>query len=101
MELEHLPPDEVQASIDQALRFSLEVTTFAKVLRARHDELPDFGPEMGVALLKAIRTMNAAVTLGYHPTDSIYAEVEKNMQDDTWRCAWLERARIPFTTARR
>ena len=53
MELEHLPPDEVQASIDQALRFSLEVSTFAKVLRVRHEELPDFGPEMGVALLKS------------------------------------------------
>jgi hypothetical protein len=79
MELEHLPPDEVQASIDQVLRFSLEVITFAKVLRTRHEEPRDFGPEMWCCASKSFRTMNAAVELGYHPTDGIYSEVEKNM----------------------
>jgi hypothetical protein len=91
MELGHLPPKDIQAAIDQALRLSLELTMFAKLLRARDEEPPDLASAMGAALLQAIRTMNAAVRLGYSPSDRVYAEVEKNMQDDGWRAAWLER----------
>src|ERR1700730_508267 len=82
MEFGQLSPEDIQAAIDEALRLSLELTVFAKLMRTRNEEPPDLASEMGATLLQAIRTMNAAVKLGYSPSDSVYAEVEKNMQDD-------------------
>ena len=91
MQLESLSLEQIQTATDRALRFTLEVTMFAKVYHTRGERPPDLGPEMATALHEAIRILNSAVKHGYHPTDRIYAEVEKNMQDDTWRGAWIER----------
>ena len=94
-----LSPEQIQTEMDQALRLALEVTMFAKVYYALGERPPDLGPEMATALQQAIRTLNSAVKQGYHPTNSIHAVVDQNMQDDKWRGAWIERARTSFPTA--
>jgi hypothetical protein len=93
MQLESLSPEQIQTAMDRAMRLTLEVTMFAKVYYTHGERPPDLGPEIATALQEAIRTLNAAVKRGYHPTDSIYTEVEKNMQDDKWRGTWLDRTR--------
>jgi hypothetical protein len=100
MQLESLSLEQIQTATDRALRFTLEVPMFAEFYYSHGERPPDLGPEMATALHESIRTLNSAVKQGYHPTDSIYAEVEKNMQDDTWRVAWIERTRTPFPTRR-
>jgi hypothetical protein len=93
MQLESLSLEQIQTATDQALRLTLEVTMFAKFYYTHGERPLDLGPEMATALQQAIRTLNSAVKHGYHPTDSIHAEVEKNMRDEQWRGAWIERAR--------
>ena len=94
MKFESLTSDEIQAAMDESVRFALEVVMFKKVLWERGERVPDLGADVAGHLQKAIRTMNGFVALGYRTSDTIYPEVESQMRDDAWRTAWLERQRM-------
>ena len=96
MTLKSLPPEEIQAALDRSLRFALEVVTFLKVSYVLGEPPPNLGTEALAALEVSIQTMNAAVKLGYSPNATIYAEVERDMHDEAWRVAWIERTRTPL-----
>ena len=98
--VEALPSEQIQTALDVALRFALEMVTFEKIVRARGEQPPNFGTDIAAMLQEAIQTLNAAVKLGYRPSNSIYAEVEAHMQDDEWRVAWLEQQQIGRTRGR-
>ena len=94
MKFESVTSKEIQAAMDESLRFALEVVMFKKVLYQRGERVPDLGVDVAGHLQKAIRTMNEFVKFGYRPSDTIYTEVESQMRDDDWRSAWLERHRM-------
>ena len=91
MKFESLTSKEIQAAMDESLRFALEVVMFKKVLCQRGEPVPDLGAEVAGHLQRAIKTMNEFVKFGYRPSDTIYTEVESHMRDDEWRAAWLLR----------